>query len=188
MVFNRAPLNEFITNCLDAIEQRRTIGPAQSVILVSIPRQELLLIRKGRLTGQYPVSTARNGPGSEVDSEKTPLGLHQIAEKIGDGEPAGTVFRGRRTTGETIGTLDAQTLADHDLITSRILWLSGLEPGINQGPGVDSKARYIYIHGTQCENDIGRPVSHGCIRMTNHDVIALFDSTAVGDLVYVSSE
>ena len=130
----------------------------------------------------YPVSTARNGMGNRVDSYKTPLGLHRISHKIGGDQPSGAVFVGREPTGRIATDLDNR---EHDEITSRILWLDGLEEGVNQGGEVDTHARYIYIHGTSDEKRIGEPVSAGCIRMRNEDVIELFDHALVNDLVII---
>jgi len=106
-----------------------------------------------------------------------------IAQKIGDGAPLNTIFKSRKNTGK-IADIDQQS--DEDYVTSRILWLKGLEPGHNAGPGVDSFARYIYIHGTHEENLIGQPASHGCIRMRNQDVLELFERVQEGTEVLIS--
>ena len=130
----------------------------------------------------YPVSTAANGIGNRVDSYMTPRGIHRIEQKIGGGEPRGMVFEARKPTGRVASNLDNR---DQDEITSRILWLGGLEPGINRDGDCDTHSRYIYIHGTSDERRIGQPVSAGCIRMKNADVIELFDDVEVGDLVVI---
>jgi lipoprotein-anchoring transpeptidase ErfK/SrfK len=130
----------------------------------------------------YPVSTAKNGMGNRVDSYMTPIGVHRIRQKIGGGQPRGMVFEARRVTGRIAGDLDAR---DKDEITSRILWLDGLEEGVNRNGDCDSFARYIYIHGTSDEKRIGEPVSAGCIRMRNDDAIELFDQVLVNDLVLI---
>lgn len=153
------------------------------LLLVSIASQTLQLFVNGELAAQYPVSTARNGVGCDDGSGCTPLGWHQISEKIGAGSPLGSLFRGRVATGEVADNLCSD--ACDDLITSRILWLRGLETGINCGAGVDSHARYIYLHGTAQEHLIGRPVSHGCIRLRNHNVIQLFDRVYTGAAVCI---
>ena len=130
----------------------------------------------------YIISTAAAGLGNQLDSHKTPSGIHQIKQKVGTGEPIGTVFKGRQPTGEISTQIDNQ---DKDEITSRILWLGGMEQDINFGSICDTFSRYIYIHGTSDEKRIGQAVSHGCIRMKNLDVIKLFDNTQVNDLVYI---
>lgn len=129
---------------------------------------------------EYPVSTARNGPGERLDSECTPRGRHRIAEKIGAGCAPDTVFVGRRPTGEIWSPTLAAAHPGRDWILTRILWLEGLEPGFNQGGSYDTYARYIYIHGTPASTPLGRPGSRGCIRMGNADLIALFDRVVVG--------
>lgn len=130
----------------------------------------------------YQISTAANGMGNRVDSLKTPFGIHQIKQKIGGGEPIGTIFEGREPIGEIAIDLDNRV---KDEITSRILWLDGLEDGVNRGGVYDTYQRYIYIHGTSDENRIGERVSHGCVRMKNHDVIELFDEVLVNDIVLI---
>ncbi|MCW9014040.1 MAG: L,D-transpeptidase [Gammaproteobacteria bacterium] len=141
-------------------------------------QQMTVLDDQGNILKQYPVSTSRYGTGSEHGSFKTPLGQHCIKEKIGDGEPVNQVFVGRQAIG-VLGELDAENLPE-DIITSRILRLEGQDKGVNQGGTVDSYQRYIYIHGTDEENKIGTPASHGCIRMRNKDVIELFDLVEPG--------
>ncbi len=130
----------------------------------------------------YSISTAANGMGNQIDSLKTPLGIHRVRQKIGGGEPRGMVFESRKPTGRIAEDLDNR---DVDEITSRILWLDGLEKGINQEGSCDTWSRYIYIHGTSDEKRIGEPVSAGCIRMKNEDVIELFDEVLVNDLVLI---
>jgi hypothetical protein len=148
---------------------------AAPLALVSIAEQRLHLYRAGVLVRSYPVSTSRHGIGNTLGSLRTPLGVHRVRRKIGAEAPLGTIFRGRRNTGE-IAPLVLDPI-DHpdDLVTTRILWLDGLEPGVNQGEGIDSFARYIYIHGTHEEGLIGTPASDGCVRMRNADVVELFE-------------
>ncbi|MBS1580758.1 MAG: L,D-transpeptidase [Bacteroidetes bacterium] len=136
---------------------------------------------EGRMRGEFVISTARNGLGSAKDSYRTPTGLHRVVEKIGDGVPLRGVFQERRYTGDVAGPGSD----DGDVITSRILRLGGLEPGVNQGGTVDSQERAIYIHGTADEASLGRPSSHGCIRMYNADVVRLFDQVPLGTLVVI---
>jgi len=130
---------------------------------------------------KFPCSTSRFGIGQMEGSNCTPLGLHRIAEKIGAGEPAGTVFKSRNA----VGHMSQPEFADAK-ITTRILWLEGLEPGFNRGGNVDSHARYIYIHGTADQKSIGKPASHGCIHLADADLIPLFDKLPAGTLVWIS--
>jgi hypothetical protein len=124
-------------------------------------------------------STSRFGMSQMEGSNGTPLGLHRIAEKIGGGWPVGTVFKGRKAIGYTWQGLPLAK------ITSRILWLEGLEPGFNRGGNVDTHARYIYIHGTGDEPTLGRPASPGCIHLAADDLLPLFDKLPSGTLVWI---
>ncbi len=147
--------------------------------------QRLELLEDDRVLAQYPVSTSARGSGERDGSEQTPRGLHEVAQKIGAGQPPGAVFVSREPTGE-ICTPDLVTAQPgRDWILSRILWLRGLEDGRNRGGSVDTEGRYVYIHGTPDEQSLGQPASHGCIRMRNSDVIALFESVDVGTPVDV---
>lgn len=149
-------------------------------LIISIRRQCLYFYREGALLCQYPVSTSRYGTGSQSGSYRTPLGRHCVAEKIGADAAINEVFIGRQPQG-VLEVLQRNHVAlPEDLITSRILWLAGLEPGRNSGGDVDTRQRYIYIHGTPEEQLIGKPVSHGCIRMRNRDVIELFNLVETG--------
>ena len=135
------------------------------------------------------ISTSANPPSNVKDSLGTPRGLHQIAEKHGAGSPPGIVFNTRVSTGRHFSEFDPAAQA-RNLITSRILWLRGLEPGINAGRNpagevVDTYDRYVYIHGTNHEDRLGHPFSGGCIEMNNLEIIALFDEVRVGDLVWI---
>ncbi len=160
------------------IEVARLFAPfpppavGEAAIVVSVAEQRLYLFSGECLERTFPISTSRFGVGGEADSFKTPLGLHRIVRKIGAGVPWGTIFRGRRNT-KTYWRPGDDT--EEDLILSRILRLSGLEPGRNRGAGCDSYDRFIYIHGTNQEARIGTPASIGCIRMRNDDVIDLFE-------------
>lgn len=154
-------------------------------LIISIRQQRLYFYRDDALLREYPVSTSRFGAGSQSGSYRTPLGKHCVAEKIGGGANCNEVFIGRQPQG-VLETLQCNQVAlPDDLITGRILWLTGLEPGCNQGGAVDSHDRYIYIHGTAEEHLIGTPVSHGCIRMRNQDVIELFDLVETGCAVEI---
>ncbi|TAH50057.1 MAG: L,D-transpeptidase [Betaproteobacteria bacterium] len=134
---------------------------------------------------RYRISSARNGAGEVEGSGCTPRGRHRIRVKIGDGMPAGTVFRGRRPTGERWTADFAAAHPGRDWILSRILWLCGEEPGRNRLGKVDTMRRYVYIHGTGDDQPMGVPLSHGCIRMRNRDVIELFDLVAAGTPVEI---
>ncbi len=152
-----------------------------AVIEISIARQELTHHWRG-VCHRYPVSTAKRGSGNRRGSGQTPLGRHRIIARIGDGMPEGTIFRAR----VPCGLLDLR--ADHgetDWILSRILWLGGEETGYNRRGPVDTRSRFIYIHGTADEARIGTPCSHGCIRMRNRDIIRLFDRTRLGERICI---
>lgn len=158
----------------------------ESTIEISISDQTLALCHaEGRAVRTYPVSTARKGPGQLRDSYCTPLGKHIIRARIGDGQPINTVFRARRPTGEIYRFDMRETEPERDWILTRILWLSGLEVGYNRLGNVDTMRRYIYIHGCPDDVDLGQPGSRGCIRMSNVDVIDLFDSTFIGTPVVI---
>ncbi len=130
----------------------------------------------GEALRRFPVSTSRFGLGTAPDSNCTPLGNFQVGELIGDGEPLGAVFRGRRATGES-----GLTIPGEDLVLTRILWLEGTEPH-----NANTRDRYIYIHGTNHEAQIGEPASHGCVRMRNADVVELFKMVSPGTNVRIT--
>ena len=152
-------------------------------IIVDTRNQRLYLFEHQVVKSEYPISSSAIGVGNAAGSNRTPLGLHKIAEKFGDGEPIGMIFKARQPTGVLAHIEKRPIKGQGDDVTTRIMWLQGLEPGINEGKGVDSHARYIYIHGTPEEGLIGRPESHGCIRMNNTQVIELFNQVPVGTLV-----
>jgi len=152
---------------------------------VTLPTQELSLWEDDRLIGVYKVSTALNGAGSLQGSECTPLGHHRIRLKIGQGCPLNTVFVGRRPTGEIYTQELGKKFPGRDWILTRILWLTGLEPGKNRGGDCDTLKRFIYIHGTADEALLGQPVSHGCIRMKNQDLIEVFNAVSNNTLVTI---
>ncbi|HTL69882.1 MAG TPA: L,D-transpeptidase [Candidatus Eisenbacteria bacterium] len=156
-----------------------------SQLKIFVSEQKLVLLRDGRAVKEYPVSTSKFGTGNRQLSQKTPTGRHTIARKIGAGSPAMTVFRNRVRTAETAKVNRSRRPSGDDLITTRILWLRGLEPGVNSGKRVDSFHRLIYIHGTPDEGLIGTPASHGCIRMKNRDVVDLFDRVEPGTPVEI---
>lgn len=147
---------------------------------VSLCEQRLVLRDAQGREQEFVVSTSRFGPGETEGSGGTPRGRHVIRARIGAGLPRSAVLRGRRATGETWSPALAARYPDRDWILTRILWLSGLEPGRNRLGHVDSMRRYIYIHGTPDTEPMGVPFSHGCIRMRNDDVMRLFDMVEAG--------
>ena len=157
----------------------------EALIVVDVSTQQLFFLKKGQIEEIYSVSTSVYGTGSKVNSFKTPLGRHKISEKIGEGLPEGAILKGRRWTGAIANIIKEPIDTDFDVVTSRILWLTGLEEGKNLGSGVDSKSRYIYIHGTAEEGLIGKPASDGCVRMYNIDVISLFNSVNIDTEVWI---
>lgn len=133
----------------------------------------------------YRVSTAENGPGEREGSGCTPRGWHVVRARIGSGAPSGAVFVGRRPTGEVYDAALGERFPGRDWILTRILWLSGLEPGRNRLGHVDSMRRYIYIHGCPDKYPMGVPLSKGCVRMRNADVIELFERVPVGTPIWL---
>jgi L,D-transpeptidase YbiS len=160
--------------------------PAGREIEIAIGAQ-LLVLRDtdGRMLLETSVSTARNGAGERIDSECTPRGRHLIRAKIGADQPINTVFVSRRPTGEIYSSALRAAYPGRDWILTRILWLSGLEPGRNRLRDVDTMRRYVYIHGCPDEDPIGVPGSRGCIKMRNRDVAQLFDLVNPGTPVVI---
>ncbi len=157
-------------------------------IKINISQQQLTLLDEdGNMLRQYPVSTSKYGTGSQADSEKTPLGLHRIKEKIGGAMPVNEVFIGRVPHGNLDECFERAVDLPDDVIMSRIMWLEGMEPGRNQGGYVDSYQRYIYIHGTNHEKSIGTPASIGCVRMCNQDVVDLYRLVEIGSEVLLEA-
>jgi hypothetical protein len=168
-------LKDFLGAC-----EKSAVIPTRFALIVSIAGQTASLFEKSKFVKIFPCSTSRFGIGQTEGSNRTPLGLHRIAEKIGAGLMAGTVFKSRRIIGHT----SQPEFADAK-ITTRILWLEGLEPGFNRGGNVDSHARYIYIHGTADQSSIGKSTSSGCIHLADADLIPLFDLLPSGTLVWI---
>lgn len=165
------------------------LKPTTRLITVSIAQQLLGFYRNDCLVSSHVVSTSLRPPSNVKDSLGTPRGLHEIAEKFGAGQPPGIVFKARVATGKHFSELSPEDL-QRNLITTRILWLRGLEPGHNLGANaagavVDTHARYIYIHGTNHEDRLGRPFSGGCIEMNNLEVLGLFDEVRTRDFVWI---
>ena len=152
------------------------------MIFINTARQKLYLLDKNKIKYEFPISTSINGTGCQEDSYKTPTGLHTVASKIGAGLPSGTLFKNRKPTKKIVNTLPQDK---YDYITSRIIRLCGLEDNINKGGNVDTYNRFIYIHGPPHIDKLGKPGSHGCIRMSDNDVITLFDSIKYKTLVLI---
>jgi hypothetical protein len=201
--------NQLSETCL-ATCQRRQIPPTEFILAVNVSGQSVSLFesaapvaaagdrckngassptsaaiagRRYQFIKKFPCSTSRFGIGQIEGSNRTPLGLHRIAEKIGEGTPAGTVFRARQIVGHT-----SQPEFAGAKITTRIFWLEGLEPGINRDGNVDSHQRYIYIHGTADQESIGAPASCGCIHLADADLLYLFDRLPAGTLVWIAEQ
>jgi len=160
------------------------------MIEISIEKQKLKFIKNSKTVKEYAISTAKNGAGCKEESEQTPVGQHKICEKIGDGLAVGTVFQERNNTG-IISKIykerrEYSYVDEGDCMTTRILRLEGLQEGVNRGEGVDTLKRCIYVHGTPYEYSIGRPFSHGCIRMRNKDIVELFELAEEGGEVFIS--
>ena len=158
-----------------------------TLVRVDLHRQRLDLHVDGEVRGTWPVSTAANGPGELEGSECTPRGRHVIRAKIGAGAAPGSVFVGRRPTGERYTPALGAAHPERDWILTRILWLSGTELGRNRLGRVDTMRRLIYIHGCPDDVDMTVPGSHGCIRMRSDDVIDLFDRVEAGTTVVIEA-
>src|SRR5438105_2504803 len=148
----------------------------QHRVVISVKDQKLALLDREKLVATYPVSTSKHGLGDWRGSYRTPLGELEIAQKVGDGMPPGTVFKDRRRTGEIVGP----NAAGRDPIVSRILWLREREP-----QNANAFGRDIYIHGTPEERNLGLPVSYGCVRMSSNDVITLYEMVGLGAQVTI---
>lgn len=157
----------------------------ETLIYVDINSQTLSYIVKGTVSKKYNISSSYYGTGSEANSLKTPLGKHEIYKKIGNELPINAILKGRVWNGAIADIIEGPIDTDYDHVTSRILWLDGLEEGKNKGNGVDSRNRYIYIHGTAEEGLIGKPASDGCIRMYNNEVIELFELVSEKTQVWI---
>lgn len=153
---------------------------------IHIPTQTLILLDdEGKEVRRYSVSTALRGAGEEDGSYCTPRGKHVVRAKIGAGQPLNSVFIRRRPTGEVYTPELAEQYPERDWILTRILWLSGREPGYNRLGSCDTMRRYIYIHGTPDTEPMGMPASHGCVRMRNTDLVELFDLVRAGTEVEI---
>lgn len=155
----------------------------QADVVIDLAQQTLSLPKHNKF---YVISSGKNGIGEQENSGKTPRGWHRVAQKVGENSPQNSVFIARQPTGEVYDQQLAQQFPQRDWILSRILWLDGLEQGFNHGEGCDTFKRYIYIHGTPDTEPMGIPMSHGCIRMKNEEIIELFDLISEDALVYIS--
>ncbi len=179
-------LNDKLQKAIEKLSSKFGLKTGDLAIVVIIAEQSLFLIQNKEILKPYKVSTSKYGIGNKSGSNKTPLGTHKIQAKIGDGAEIGTIFKGKKNTGKIAEiSYSTEDTSDEDYVTTRVMPLEGLEKGINKGNGIDSFSRGIYIHGTQEEGLIGKPASHGCIRMKNLDVIELFDAVEVGCLVEI---
>jgi lipoprotein-anchoring transpeptidase ErfK/SrfK len=170
---------------LEKLRRRFGLQTGEAALIVKVSEQELYLIKDERIVRSYPVSTSKYGTGNEEGSNKTPLGTHRIYKKVGEGVKIGTIFKACINTGRIAKVYHDTTDVEQDFVITRIMCLEGLEAGINKGEGIDSLERRIYLHGTPEEGLIGRPASHGCIRMKNDDVVELFDLVKIGTLVEI---
>lgn len=177
-------INSMFQTHINDLSIRFSRSPKDLFIIISISEQKLFLIKNTQLIETHHISSAKAGTGNLSGSYKTPLGVHQISEKFGKDIKLGTIFKSRISIHQIAKILtNPKEESNADNITSRILWLSGMEESINKGGNVDSHDRYIYIHGTDEEGRLGSPVSHGCIRMANQEIISLYNHVTIGTLV-----
>jgi hypothetical protein len=174
----------FLSN-LSELMEHYNVRFNDTILYVDIATQQLHFVKGDEVLKSYPVSTSKYGSGFQTNSFQTPLGAHRIKEKIGAGEKPGIIFEERKSIKKTATIYTDTTDVATDLITSRILWLEGLEDKVNKGTTKDTYERYIYIHGTHEEGLIGKSVSTGCVRMKNTDIISLFDEVREGSLVVI---
>jgi len=172
-------MNNYNSNKNSILDKIKTLDTyyyeKEQLIFVDIETQQLFLLNNGKLSKNYLISSSYYGTGSKENSLRTPLGRHEIYKKFGENLPINAILKGRVWNGAVAEIIREPIDTEFDHVTSRILWLDGLEIGKNKGKGIDSRERYIYIHGTAEEGLIGKPASDGCIRMYNRDVIELFD-------------
>lgn len=181
---NPTPLSNEQREFLAQHDWDKRVGDALGV-WVSVREQTMRIVHNGFVVWEARCATAKKGTGSQMNSYKTPLGWHSVAKKVGDGAPWGQVFEGAQPTREI---WKPGQIVNKDLVLTRILWLSGEEPGKNKGGNVDSYKRYIYIHGTNEEETIGAPSSMGCVRLRNDDVIEAYEKVPLGTKVLITAE
>lgn len=177
---NSTAQNNILTNAKKYIS-----SDFSKLIFVSINNQKMYYIENDKIINTFIISSSEYGTGNKSGSNKTPLGLHKIKSKHGGKTPKNGRMIGRLFRGEIAKIYTDLSKSETDDITSRIFWLEGLEKGINNGVGIDSYKRFIYIHGTSEEGRLGLPASHGCIRMSNKEVIDLYRTIEVGTLVLI---
>ncbi|MDO5576090.1 MAG: L,D-transpeptidase [Fibrobacter sp.] len=173
-------MNQYFSAINTYIQNTLNYAPDQ-ILVADSHSQTMSVLEHAHIVKKYTISTSKYGIGNKENSFRTPRGIHSIVEKIGAGAPAGRIFRSRKDTGINW----SPEMSEENMILTRILRLKGLEPGVNSGKGIDSFERYIYIHGTNNEELVGTPMSHGCICMKNNDIIMLFDSVREGTIVFI---
>lgn len=171
---NISPYDRLVTSC-----EKLGVLVSRICLLASVAKQRLYLFEDGKSLKACCMSSAKRPPSCEENSFGTPWGLHEVCEKIGESEPLGMVFKGRKSTGLRYWECDSEE-RKKNLITSRILRLRGLERGINCGGTCDTFDRMVYLHGTNHEDKIGEPASAGCLQVTNDDAVELFGLVPVG--------
>ena len=176
-------VNEFYEIYLKAV---KALGLCEKsyVLIASVSKQKITLYYNGKSENEYQMSSSKNPPSCLENSLGTPCGLHEISEKIGDGEPMGMVFEGRKPIGQCYWECSEEKQSKN-LITTRILRLAGLEEGVNKSGNVDTYNRFIYIHGTNHEDKLGRPSSSGCLQVSNQEAIELFKMLPIGSHLYI---
>lgn len=155
-----------------------------NLLLASIKEQIIIRFLNGKSVKHYQMSSSKRPPSCKENSFGTPVGLHELSEKIGDGEPSGMVFKGRKPIGKTYWECTCEERRKN-LITSRILRLAGLENGVNLGKGVDTFQRFVYLHGTNHESNLGVPASSGCLQVSNSDAIELHDLVPLKTHIFI---
>ena len=183
LLTSKAVFSQNIDLDISRIDQFNLHG--KTFLVVSISEQQLYVVKNDSVNKIFPISTSKSGVGNQQGSNKTPLGMHRIREKIGEKVPSGGILKGGKYIGRTAKIYTDSTDIYEDLTLTRIMRLEGLENGENKGKGIDSFKRYIYIHGTNEEGLIGKPASHGCIRMKNIDVIKLFNIVSERTYVFI---
>jgi len=156
----------------------------ENALVASIKDQLIVHFHKGKSVKDYPMSSSKRPPSCKENSLGTPDGLHEVCEKIGEGEPLGMVFKGRMPIGLKYDECSEEE-QEKNLITTRILRLQGLEDGVNRGEGIDTYDRYVYIHGTNHEKNLGSPASSGCLQVSNADAVELHDEIPLGSHLFI---
>jgi len=166
------------TNTLFSAARERGLPENGLLLVVDTTTQTADLYARDAFVVKYKISASKFGTGNEAGSNKTPPGWHKVAERFGEGQPAGTSFTSRQPDGVVLPESEWRSNKPKDYILTRVLWLAGLEPGVNSGKNIDSYKRHIYLHGTNQEHLLGQPASQGCIRFSNKDILDIFLITA----------